>query len=129
MPVKPTIEIQTVPGRNLARIRYFGRITGGEMKTAVARIESLLSELKPGFTVLTDLSGLESMDLDCVPHLTKIMDASRARGIGTVVRVVPDPDKDIGFNILSIIHYRRGVQIITCETLAEAERALGPAQE
>ena len=128
MPVKPTIEIQTVPGKNLARIRYFGRITGCEMKSAVVKIESLLAELKPGFTVLTDLSDLESMDLDCVPHLTKIMDVSRAQGIGTVVRVVPDRDKDIGFNILSIIHYRRGVQIITCETLAEAERALGPAK-
>lgn len=128
MPVKPTIEIQTIPGRNLARIRYFGRITVGEMKSALAKIESVLPQLKPGFTVLTDLSELESMDLDCVSHLTKIMDFSRAQGIGTVVRVIPDPAKDIGFNILSIIHYRRGVQIITCETLAEAERALGPAK-
>jgi hypothetical protein len=66
------------------------------------------------------------MDLDCVPHLARIMDLSRARGVGTVVRIIPDRDKDIGFNILSIIHYRRDVQIITCETPAEAERALKP---
>ena len=67
------------------------------------------------------------MDLDCVPHLTKIMDLSRAHGVGTVVRVIPDPDKDIGFSILSIIHYRRGVRIVTCESLAEAERVLPSA--
>ena len=125
MPEKSKIEIQLKAEQNLARIRYFGRITAGEMQSALATIEGLLPQLRPGFTVLTDLSGLEAMDLDCVSHLTKIMDVTRAHGVGTVIRVIPDPAKDIGFNILSIIHYRRGVQIITCETLAEAERALG----
>jgi hypothetical protein len=41
-----------------------------------------------------------------------------------VVRVIPDPHKDIGLNILSLFHYRRGVRIVTCETLEEAMRAL-----
>jgi hypothetical protein len=52
------------------------------------------------------------------------MELFKTRSIGTVVRVIPDPEKDIGFNILSLTHYRRGVKIVTCETLAEAERAL-----
>ena len=94
------------------------------MQSCQARVESLLPQLQTGFTLLTDLSDLASMDLDCVAALTKIMDRLRTGGIRTVVRVVPEPDKDIGFKILSIIHYRRGVRIVTCETLAEAERAL-----
>jgi hypothetical protein len=94
------------------------------MKLGRAAVEALLPRTRPGFTVLTDLSALDSMDLDCVADLTKIMDLCRAHEIGTVVRVIPDPAKDIGFNILSIVHYRGGVRIVTCETLAEAERAL-----
>jgi hypothetical protein len=44
--------------------------------------------------------------------------------VETVVRVIPDPHKDIGLNIMSLFHYRRRVRIITCETLAEALRSL-----
>jgi hypothetical protein len=126
VPTKPAIDIKTDGLPNLVRVCYFGHVTAIAMKAGLAEIESLLPKTRPGFTVLTDLSGLDSMDLDCVPHLTKIMDVCKAKGIGTAVRVIPDPDKDIGFNILSIIHYRSGVRIVTCETLADAERIVKP---
>ena len=42
-------------------------------------------------------------------------------GVAEVVRVIPDPQKDIGLNILSVFHYSRRVRIVTCESLAEAE--------
>ncbi len=117
-------EVKADASGRLVRVRYFGHVTAAGMKACLAEVVRTLPAMRPGFTVLTDLSGLDSMDLDCVPFLTKIMDASRAQGVGTVVRIVPDPTKDIGFNILSLIHYRRGVQIVTCETPAEAERVL-----
>lgn len=129
MPHKNEFEVRTDGLPDLVRIRYVGRVTAAGTKACCAEIERLLPEVRAGFTVLTDLSALDSMDLDCVPHLTKIMDLSRAKGVGTVVRVIPDPDKDIGFNILSIIHYRRGVRIVTCETLAEAEKIVKPAKQ
>jgi hypothetical protein len=124
MTAKPMFEIKSDTAKNLVRVRYLGHVSATGMKECVSQVERLLPELRVGFTVLTDLSGLESMDLDCVPYLTKIMDLIRAKGVGTVVRVIPDPTKDIGFNILSLIHLRRGVKIVTCENLAEAERAL-----
>jgi hypothetical protein len=124
MTAKPMFEINSDAAKNLVQIRYLGHVSATGMKECVAHVERRLPELRLGFTVLTDLSGLESMDLDCVPYLTKIMDLIRAKGVGTVVRIIPDPTKDIGFNILSLIHLRRGVKIVTCENLAEAERAL-----
>ena len=124
MPTQPEFEIHTNALPDLVRINYFGHVTAAGMAACCVEIERILPGMEAEFTVLTDLSGLESMDLDCVPHLTKIMDLSRAQGIGTVVRIIPDSTKDIGFNILSIIHYPSGVHIVTCETLAEAERAL-----
>jgi hypothetical protein len=41
-----------------------------------------------------------------------------------VVRVIPDPHKDIGLNILSQFHYGPQIKLATFESLAEALSAL-----
>ena len=95
-----------------------------DLHAAAPRIEEALGVLRAGFSVLTDLSALDSMAIECAESLGHIMDRFRHHGVALVVRVIPDRDKDIGFNILSIIHLRRGVRVVTCATLAEAEAAL-----
>jgi hypothetical protein len=124
MTASPMFKIQPDAARNLVHIWYQGHVTAAGMAACVKEVERHLPAMRAGFTMLTDLTALEAMELDCVPHLTRIMDLSKAQGVGTVVRVIPDRAKDIGFNILSIIHLRRGVKVVTCDTLAEAERAL-----
>jgi hypothetical protein len=52
------------------------------------------------------------------------MDLIDQRGVGLIVRVIPDPSKDIGLSILTIFHYPRQPRIITCNTLAEAIQQL-----
>jgi hypothetical protein len=116
--------IQGDISRNLIELRYRGRVTAAEVKAVHEEVLNLLPQMRQGFTLLADLSTLESMELDCVADITKIMDACNAAGIGTVVRIVPDPRKDIGLNILSIIHYRRGVHVLTFQNSAEAQRAI-----
>ena len=123
MKTKAAFDVEANVVRNILHARYWGSVTAGHMKAGLQNVEILLPKMQAGFTVLADLSGLESMELDCVPHVTKFMDLCKAQGAAMVVRVIPDPSKDIGFNILSIIHYRGKVKIITCETMAEAERA------
>ena len=123
-PAQPAFDALVDPARNLVRTRFSGNITGAGMQEAVIKVETLLPNLKPGFTALTDFSQVVSMDLDCVPHLTKIMDLCRAHGIGTIIRVLPEPSRDIGINLLSVVHYRGKVRRMTVETLEEAERAL-----
>jgi hypothetical protein len=107
--------------RNLIEVRYRGRVAVAEVRAVSEKVMDLLPQMRQGFTFLADLSCLE---LDCVTEITRIMDACNVAGIGTVVRIVPDPRKDIGLNILSIIHYRRGVHVINCQNSAEAERLL-----
>jgi hypothetical protein len=116
--------VQVDIARNLIEVRYEGRVSVAEVKAVSERVMELLPQLRTGYTFLADLSRLESMELDSVTYITKIMDACNATGIGTVVRIVPDPRKDIGLNILSIIHYRRGVHVLTFQNSEEAERAL-----
>jgi hypothetical protein len=110
--------------RNVVFTRAYGTITAIEMQEGAAQAERVLGQLRPGFSVLADMTALDLMELECVPHLTRMMDLFKARGVALVVRVMPDPHKDIGLNILSLIHYRGEVRIITCATLAEAEREL-----
>lgn len=127
MPSPAEFEIKTDALPDLVRVCYRGHVTVAATQACCTELVGLLPRLRPGFAVLTDLSCLDSMDLECAGPLAKLMDAYRAGGVGMVVRVIPDRHKDIGFNILSIIHYREHVRIVTCDTLAEAERVLAPS--
>lgn len=48
------------------------------------------------------------------------MDVCAEKGVASVTRVMPDPHKDIGLNILSQFHYGPEIKIATFETLADA---------
>ena len=119
-------EIQQDLSRNLIQISWRGHVGVAESNAAGERVALLLPQMRRGFTLLADLSGLESMELDCAPGIARLMDTLRENGIGTVVRIVPDATKDIGLNILAIVHYRGTVQVITCHTAEEAGRVLNP---
>jgi len=110
---------------NLLTLSYYGAIGPEEIVRCEEEAKSLLIELKPGFRLLTDLTELTSMDLACLPSIKRMMDLSNKQGVHTVVRVIPDPKKDIGLNILSLFHYEKRVRIVTCKTLEEARSALG----
>jgi anti-anti-sigma regulatory factor len=110
--------------RNLLKISYAQRVGPEDTKRVEEKLPTLLTDLSAGFRLLTDLSGLESMDLACGPYLKRMMDLLNKKGVETVVRVIPDPHKDIGMSIMSLFHYRRRVRIVTCKTLEEAMQAL-----
>jgi hypothetical protein len=118
------VTIQPDESRNLLLIRYHGLVTPEETEAGLEEIRSGLAKLKRGFRLLADLSELTSMNVGCAPFIEKAMDLCNEKGASLVVRVIPDPQRDIGMTIMSIFHYGSNVQIITCETLAEADRLL-----
>jgi hypothetical protein len=120
----PVFEAEICRQGEVVRTRFSGVVTAAHMVGAVLDFEKLLPRVRPGFSILADLSAVDSMELECAPHMSRIMDLCKARGVGAVIRVIPDPSKDIGLNILSIIHYGTGVRILTCRTLEEGESAL-----
>ena len=95
------------------------KVTAEEAKMAAQRIRELLQDVAPGFRVLADFRLLESMDSAAAPHIAKMMDALAEKEVASVTRVMPDPHKDIGLNILSQFHYGANVKIATFETLAD----------
>jgi hypothetical protein len=100
------------------------RVTAEQAKLAARRVRELLQDVAPGFRVLADYRWLESMDSAAARHVAEIMDTLAEKGVASVTRVVPDPHKDIGLNILSQFHYGPEIKIETFETLADALQSM-----
>jgi hypothetical protein len=124
---RPAVEFEADLGRQVLRIRFRGAVTAEDMLVPVDGMRELLGKLGPGFSLLTDLSELQEMEIDTAGEIARMMDLCLESGLKQVVRVIPDPAKDIGFRLLSLTHYRGRVPVTTCETLAEAERILSEA--
>ncbi len=110
--------------QQLLLVSYIHRVKAEEMRRAQRDMDALMADLEPGFTALVDMCQLESMEVDCAPELGKLMEKCGERGVGLVVRVIPDPSKDIGMNILTRFHYRKPLEVVTCASLEEAAKHL-----
>ena len=112
--------------KQLLCVNYIGRVRPAELKQGREELKALLADMRPGFCFLANLSNLEVMGLDCRTELGRNMDLISQRGVGRVVRVIPDPSKDPGLNILGFFHYPNHPPIRTFTTLAAAcEKLLG----
>ena len=118
------VTVQIDSTQNVLVIRYTGRVGPDEAERCLEQVRLALPGIQPHFRVLTDLTALESMDVNCRPYLTSIMDVCNASGVAGVVRIIPDPKRDIGLQIMSLFHYGGDVKVITCETADDAMKAL-----
>ena len=105
--------------KQLLFVSYIGKVTPEELVRGRADLEASLADMQPGFRLLVDLSQLTVMGLDCVEEVGRNMELFDRSGVGTVVRVVPDPYKDIGMNILTLFHYSHHPRVVTCDNMNE----------
>jgi len=110
--------------KRLLVISAVRKVTAEEAKRAAEQIRDLLRDVAPGLHLLADFRWLQSMDSAAARHIAEIMDALAEKQVASVTRVIPDPHKDIGLNILSQFHYGRDVTITTFETLADAVQSI-----
>ncbi len=110
--------------RNLLTICYRGAISPAAVVTCLEAVRSELQHLQSEFKLLVDLTDLQSMDLGCATSIGEIMDVCNAYGVAIIVRIIPEPSRDIGLQIMSLFHYRNNVQTITCSSAAEANKVL-----
>ena len=99
-------------------------VTAEEANLAAQQIRDLLRDVAPGLHLLADFRWLESMDSAAARHIAEIMDMLAEKQVASVTRVIPDPHKDIGLNILSPFHYGPDVTITTFATLADAVQSI-----
>ena len=119
------ILITTNRTKQLMFASFIGDVRPADLLNGRQEVVTELAGLKPGFHYLADFSRLKSMTLECAPEMGQTMELIGRAGVGMVVRVIPDPSKDIGMNILTIFHYPQQLQVVTCQNLAEALQALG----
>ena len=105
-------------------LSFVGHIRLEELARQREDIKALLGDLLPCFRLLADFTHFESMDVDCVTELGRTMDMLDQTCVERVVRVIPEPRRDPGMNILTVFHYRKHPHVMTCSKLAEAAKAL-----
>jgi len=115
--------------KRLLVISAVHRVTAEQVKAVAQHVSELLQDIAPGFRVLVDFRWLDSMDPAAAPCLAEIMEALTEKGAASVARVMPDPHKDIGLNILSQFHYGPQIQIATFATLADALQSVAAKPE
>src|SRR5487761_2199748 len=109
----------TNQARRLLYLSYIQKVTAAELERGYQDVTALLAEFPDGFLMLADLGRLESMDIACEEILGKTMEMMERHGLKRVVRVIPDPTKDIGLNIIGMFHYSKKIRIVTCRTMVE----------
>ena len=124
MPSSPPVAFGADAVINVFTLAFSGQVGVGDLIAAEGEVKMAVQGLRPGFSLVTDLSKLASMDPQCAPLIERTMDLFREHGVKLVVRIIPDPKRDIGFNIMSLFHYPHRVRIVTVATPAEAVHAL-----
>ena len=99
------VHVDVDKANRVLRLDFSGAVDVEQSKRALDELTARAEEMPEGFRLLTDLTGLESMEPGCARYISKAMDLCNRKGVKLVVRVIPDQHKDIGFNILSIFHY------------------------
>jgi hypothetical protein len=116
--------VEADQSKRLLVISAAGQVTKAEVEAVARRVREMMKDVAPGFRVLTDFRWLDRMEPTATTPLAEIMDALAEKEVAAVVRVIPDPHKDIGLNILSQFHYGPQIKLATFESLAEALSAL-----
>jgi hypothetical protein len=114
----------TNKAKRLLYLGYIQQVCTDDLKRGLKELPALLADLPSGFHLLVDLARLESMEPACSTQIGKVMELCDQHGVELVVRVIPEPAKDIGFNMLSIFHYPHHPRAVTCKTMNEAARLL-----
>jgi hypothetical protein len=116
--------VQLDQSGNALTISYGGRVTPDEIRLCAEEVRLTLTILQPGFRLIVDLTELQTMDVACSPLIANIMEICNAARVAEVVRIIPDPTRDIGLQILSFFHYGTEVSIRTCASTEEASEML-----
>lgn len=115
----------TNKARRLLHLSYIDKVTPAELERAYPEVKALVAEFSGGFDMLADLGRLEFMDVACEEIIGRTMEMMEQHGLERVVRVIADPTKDIGLNIIGLFHYSKKIRIVNCETMVEAAKVLG----
>lgn len=108
--------------RNLLHLTLMGIIEAAQAEAILSKIERRREDLQKGFIILTDLTGLKTLEPSTAPYIQKTMDLCNECGVSKVIRIIPEPAQNFGLTVMSYFHYDQGVPVVTCSNLEEAAK-------
>lgn len=109
--------------RELVVIEFLGNVDAAQARQALDALERLVPDDGRRFKALADYTRVETMDVEVEAQVKKAMRLLDERGVSEVLRVLPDPDAEVGFDILSRFFYSRDVKFHTYRSRAAADGA------
>lgn len=107
------INVDYQRGRNLLRVEFKGDVAAEEAKATNEKIDRLTASKDGGLTLVVDFSGVNTMDPEVENEVKRSMKMLAGRGLEHVVRVLPDPAADFGFDTLERFYYPNGMDVHT----------------
>jgi len=105
-------------------VEFHDDVDAAQADKLVLDLEKVLPRGQKDFKLLADYSAVGAMEPEVENAIKRSMDLFNARGVTEVFRVLPDPDMDIGFRVMSLEHYSKRVRIHTVRSRAEADALL-----
>jgi hypothetical protein len=118
------IKVDFDPGKNVVIIELAGGVDAAQARLALLELERGLANVERGFKVLVDFTAVETLEPEVKGEIVKAMDFLDSKGIEEIVRVLPDPEPELGFNRLSAFHYSPRVRVHAVRTRSEGEALL-----
>ena len=111
--------------KNRLYITLKGTFEEQEAKLAASRIMGEIEKLSPGFDVITDITSIQSSDVEATDELTKVHQILRNSGVNRIVRVVGKQiDQVVGKIQFDIVSKDSGLEAKIVDSVVEAEAYL-----
>jgi len=105
-------------------VEFEGDIELAQAQRSFGDIRRMVSKHGKGFKVLVDFTTCESMDVDVESLMKDAMQYFNARGVGEIIRVLPDPEVAVGFNYISRFFYSKDVKLANFTNREQAQQSL-----
>jgi hypothetical protein len=117
------LKVKANIGKNRLYFTFSGRAVKEEMDKLYTDVRFCVSDLKPGYDVISDFSGCSLMDISGMASFRKIMNFLISKGVGEVVRIVHRESVFLK-QILNLSSRICGYKPIYAFTFEEAEEKL-----
>jgi anti-anti-sigma regulatory factor len=105
-------------------LEFVGNVDAAQAKQYFIDLEKTLPKDAKTLRLLIDISAVDTVDLEAKDELEKGMDLLNARGVSEIFRAAPDPDLDIGFNVMATTHFSKHVRVHTLRSRQDAQARL-----
>lgn len=114
------ISVEIDRSKRLLIISAAGHVRTEEVQQAAQEVREALRQVAPGLRTLIDFRWLESIHPSSAPYIAQILEALAQKQAASIIRIIPDPGKDVRLQILSQFRNSDELPISTVETLVEA---------